>query len=113
MRESPYAFESDTWVPAASARRFEAGTPNMLGIHAMEASLKEQLRSEKTDTWSIQTTKLTGPISARISIRLARSALELVAKKHAEGDNGPRMTTPQQQPGVLGLFYLETLLVRC
>lgn len=39
MRESPYAFESDSWAPASSARRFEAGTPNMMGIHAMEASL--------------------------------------------------------------------------
>jgi selenocysteine lyase/cysteine desulfurase len=39
MRESPYAFESESWEPARSARRFESGTPNMLGIHAMEASL--------------------------------------------------------------------------
>jgi selenocysteine lyase/cysteine desulfurase len=39
MRESPYDFEAETWQPAASARRFEAGTPNMLGIHALEASL--------------------------------------------------------------------------
>jgi selenocysteine lyase/cysteine desulfurase len=39
MREAPYAFESDTWSPARSARRFEPGTPNMIGIHAMDASL--------------------------------------------------------------------------
>ena len=39
MRESPYAFESESWEPSRSARRFEPGTPNMLGIHAMEASL--------------------------------------------------------------------------
>jgi cysteine desulfurase/selenocysteine lyase len=39
MRERPYDFEAETWQPAASARRFEAGTPNMLGIHALEASL--------------------------------------------------------------------------
>jgi len=39
MRETPYAFESKTWAPAVSARRFESGTPNMTGIHAMEASL--------------------------------------------------------------------------
>lgn len=39
MRESPYAFEDTSWVPASSARRFEPGTPNMMGIHAMEASL--------------------------------------------------------------------------
>lgn len=39
MRDSPYAFESETWTEATSARRFEAGTPNMTGIHAMEASI--------------------------------------------------------------------------
>jgi cysteine desulfurase/selenocysteine lyase len=39
MRESPYAFEDRAWHPAHTARRFECGTPNMLGIHALEASL--------------------------------------------------------------------------
>lgn len=39
MRASPYEFESDSWAPARSARRFEAGTPNMIGIHAADASL--------------------------------------------------------------------------
>jgi len=39
MREEPYAFESEHWAPASSARRFESGTPNMMGIHAMDASL--------------------------------------------------------------------------
>ena len=39
MRQSPYEFEGEDWRPATSARRFEAGTPNMTGIHALEASL--------------------------------------------------------------------------
>lgn len=39
MREAPYDFEGDAWTAAPSARRFEAGTPNMLGIHALDASL--------------------------------------------------------------------------
>lgn len=39
MREQPYEFEGDDWEPAHSARRFEAGTPNMTGIHALDASL--------------------------------------------------------------------------
>ncbi len=39
MREAPYEFESDSWTTASSARRFEGGTPNMIGIHAMDASL--------------------------------------------------------------------------
>jgi selenocysteine lyase/cysteine desulfurase len=32
-------FDRQDWQPAQSARRFEAGSPNMLGIHALEASL--------------------------------------------------------------------------
>ena len=39
MREAPYGFESEDWSVAVSARRFEAGTPNMMGIHAMDATL--------------------------------------------------------------------------
>ena len=39
MREDPYDFEGDDWQPARSARRFESGTPNMMGIHALDASL--------------------------------------------------------------------------
>lgn len=39
MRESPYDFESSDWEPAHSARRFESGTPNMMGIQAMDATL--------------------------------------------------------------------------
>ena len=33
-------FDRQTWEPAQSARRFEAGSPNMLGIHALHASLQ-------------------------------------------------------------------------
>ena len=39
MREGLYDFECGSWQPAASARRFEAGTPNMLGVHALDASI--------------------------------------------------------------------------
>ncbi|WP_462322117.1 aminotransferase class V-fold PLP-dependent enzyme [Halochromatium sp.] len=39
MVEDMGAFDRPDWQPAASARRFECGSPNMLGIHALEASL--------------------------------------------------------------------------
>jgi selenocysteine lyase/cysteine desulfurase len=39
MRDAPYDFEGDSWSPARSARRFESGTPNMTGIHALDASI--------------------------------------------------------------------------
>ena len=32
-------FDASQWSPATSARRFEAGSPNMLGIHALNATL--------------------------------------------------------------------------
>ncbi|RTZ72392.1 MAG: aminotransferase [Gammaproteobacteria bacterium] len=39
MVEHAGDFDRSDWRPAASARRFECGSPNMLGIHALEASL--------------------------------------------------------------------------
>lgn len=39
MVEALGEFDRAEWKPAESARRFECGSPNMLGIHAFEASL--------------------------------------------------------------------------
>jgi len=39
MLENLYEFDSSSWEIAKSARRFECGSPNMLGIHALSASL--------------------------------------------------------------------------
>lgn len=39
MVEELFAFDSQEWVEASSARRFECGSPNMLCIHALHASL--------------------------------------------------------------------------
>lgn len=39
MVEDMGAFDRKDWTPATSARRFECGSPNMLGIHALDASL--------------------------------------------------------------------------
>lgn len=39
MIERAGDFEQRNWQPARSARRFECGSPNMLGIHALHASL--------------------------------------------------------------------------
>lgn len=40
MVEDALDFSRDDWRVAASARRFECGSPNMLGIHALSASLE-------------------------------------------------------------------------
>lgn len=39
MVEDHSDFNRKEWVPAKNARRFECGSPNMLGIHALSASL--------------------------------------------------------------------------
>jgi len=39
MVEDPLNFDSQSWCIAGSARRFECGSPNMTGIHALHASL--------------------------------------------------------------------------
>ncbi len=39
MVEHAAAFEQTEWQPALDGRRFECGSPNLLGAHALEASL--------------------------------------------------------------------------
>jgi cysteine desulfurase / selenocysteine lyase len=39
MVAHPGDYEAADWSPAPDARRFECGSPNLLGVHALEASL--------------------------------------------------------------------------
>jgi len=39
MIEKVGDYDTKSWLPARTARRFECGSPNMLGIHALSASL--------------------------------------------------------------------------
>ena len=39
MTATPDDFDIQSWQPSASARRFEPGSSNMLGVHALSASL--------------------------------------------------------------------------
>ena len=39
MLEDLYDFDNRDWEPAHNARRFECGSPNMTGIHALHASM--------------------------------------------------------------------------
>ena len=39
MVDDPFNFDRDNWEPSPTARRFEPGSPNTLGIFALEASL--------------------------------------------------------------------------
>ena len=51
MLENAGDFDATSWQSAATAQRFECGSPNMLGIHALSASLSliEQLGIEKIE----------------------------------------------------------------
>ena len=40
MVENLYDFAQTDWVPASSGRRFECGSPNMMGVAALNASLE-------------------------------------------------------------------------
>ncbi len=53
MVEDSGDFDRTDWTPASSARRFECGSPNLLGIHALEASLSllEEIGMERV--WSL------------------------------------------------------------
>jgi len=39
MTDAFIEYDKEEWKPASTARRFECGSPNMLGIHALNASL--------------------------------------------------------------------------
>ncbi len=45
MRENSGDYDSHDWQPAANARRFECGSMNMLGIHALAGSLSVLLET--------------------------------------------------------------------
>jgi selenocysteine lyase/cysteine desulfurase len=51
MVEQAGDFERRDWIPARSARRFECGSPNMLGIHALQASLSLILEQGVDNIW--------------------------------------------------------------
>lgn len=85
MVEDMGTFDRKDWQPATSARRFECGSPNMLGIHALEASLSllEELGAET--------------IAAAIEARIER-LIELVDQAGFELLS-PRL--PEQRAGIL------------
>jgi len=45
-------FDREDWTPARGATRFECGSPNMLGIHALDASLSLLLETGIDRVWA-------------------------------------------------------------
>lgn len=85
MVEDMGDFDKADWQPAHSARRFECGSPNMVGIHALEASLS-----------LIEAIGL-GQIAAAIEARVAR----LVELIDAAGFELLSPRSPEQRAGIL------------
>jgi selenocysteine lyase/cysteine desulfurase len=78
MVEHAGDFERTAWRPAASARRFEPGSPNMLGIHAMEASLSllEDEGMDRVEARLLErASQLAGAIAAESELELLSPAL--------------------------------------
>jgi len=76
MVEHAGDFDRMEWQPAASARRFEPGSPNMLGIHAFEASLSllQELGMEQIES---ELLNRTGMLMQQVS---SDSRLELISR---------------------------------
>lgn len=58
MVENPLDFDAKDWQVAKSAQRFECGSPNMLGIHALSASLSllAEVGMQKVETGVLDNT---------------------------------------------------------
>jgi cysteine desulfurase / selenocysteine lyase len=52
MVEHAGDFDRTDWTPASDARRFECGSPNLLGAHALEASLSLLAEIGMDEVWS-------------------------------------------------------------
>lgn len=84
MVEQAGDFDRRAWEVASSARRFECGSPNMLGIHALEASLA---LLEEVGLAEVEARVLA---NARLLIEMiaAQPRLELMSPPHPERHAG-------------------------
>lgn len=84
MVENAGDYDSRSWLPARNARRFECGSPNMLGIHALSASLSLIL---ETGIETIETSLLER--TAYLAEAIANQPLlELLSPENSERRSG-------------------------
>jgi selenocysteine lyase/cysteine desulfurase len=84
MVEHAGDFDRTDWTPAGSARCFEPGSPNMLGIHALNASLSllEDVGMEAVEAQALQRAQtLTDAV-------LANDVLQLLSRAEPERMSG-------------------------
>jgi selenocysteine lyase/cysteine desulfurase len=95
MMKNIHNYENKPWQPLASARRFECGSPNMLGIHAYSASLSLLLETSMSTVESLLIERsdfLMGSIAKHPELQLisrADAALKsgIVVFKHRQFSN--------------------------
>jgi selenocysteine lyase/cysteine desulfurase len=83
--EEAWDFERRDWRPADSARRFECGSPNMLGMHALLASL-ERLQEIGID---------------RVFARIERNTQAIIEQISERGFELLSPPDPQQRAGII------------
>ncbi len=97
MVEHPGEFERRDWTPAADARRFECGSPNMLGIHALEASLS---LLEEVGMASVE--QAINALTARLLELIDHRGFELLSPRAPERRAGiVTFRVPDADPGAL------------
>ena len=84
MVEQPGDYNQTHWTVAKSARRYECGSPNMLGAHALSASLS-LLLEEGAETLAAEVLKRTDHLLQRI---LSEPELELLSDIRPERRSG-------------------------
>lgn len=83
MVEAMGDFERSDWAPARSARRFECGSPNMLGIHALHASIGLLLETGVT-----QIAKLISSNITYLTDYLLNNSAEILSEMRPERRGG-------------------------
>jgi selenocysteine lyase/cysteine desulfurase len=79
MVEAAGDFDRRDWQPARSARRFECGSPNMLGIHALHASLGLLLETGIPEIFAAVLNKTT-----RLIDRLTDRGFTILSEMHPD-----------------------------
>lgn len=95
MVENSGDYDASAWKIAATARRFECGSPNMLGIHALSASLSLLLETgmEKVEELVLERSGfLADRIASKANLELIPSRSErprsgIVVFRHRTADN--------------------------
>ncbi|WP_133719031.1 aminotransferase class V-fold PLP-dependent enzyme [Methylocaldum gracile] len=84
MVENAGDYDNRSWLPARNARRFECGSPNMLGIHALSASLSliSETGIERIETLLLERT------AYLVETIMNHPALELLSSSVSERRSG-------------------------